>query len=119
MCTAKHFANLLGFHSVSHSCNSLCYSDLWLYFLAQVEACRLTKTHCSRGGGKALPKGIIVETSDLHMRSLGFEEKDKVTRLTVHALVIVRQFRVATRVGAIVFLFGVTFYLNINDKLWR
>lgn len=53
------------------------------------------------------------------MRSLGFEEKDKVTRLTVHALVIVRQFRVATRVGAIVFLFGVTFYLNINDKLWR
>ncbi|XP_024402985.1 uncharacterized protein [Physcomitrium patens] len=68
----------------------------------EVEACRLTKTHCSRGGGKALPKGIIVETSDLHMRSLGFEEKDKVqTPMTKNLLAMavgIKQKKVADEI---------------------
>ncbi|KAG0601578.1 hypothetical protein M758_11G123200 [Ceratodon purpureus] len=42
------------------------------------EPCFLTKTHCSRGGAEALPRGIIVETSDLQFRSLSYEEESEV-----------------------------------------
>lgn len=39
--------------------------------------CYSTKTHCNRGGAGALPKGIIVETSDLQFRSLSYEEENE------------------------------------------
>ncbi|KAG0563406.1 hypothetical protein KC19_8G028400 [Ceratodon purpureus] len=41
------------------------------------DECYLTKAHCSRGGGEALPKGIIVETTDLRLRSLVMEKDSK------------------------------------------
>ena len=46
------------------------------------EACYKTKAHCS-GGGEALPKGIIVETTDLQFRSLALESEDKVAEPTL------------------------------------
>lgn len=42
------------------------------------DECYLTKAHCSRGGGEALSKGIIVETTDLRLRSLVMEKDSKV-----------------------------------------
>lgn len=55
------------------------YFDQFLSFPVQDKGpCYLTKVHCSRGGAEALPRGIIVDTSDLQFRSLSYEEENEV-----------------------------------------
>ena len=57
----------------------LCYlSDRLLSSPQEKEPCYVTKTHCSRGGAESLPRGVIVETSDLQFRSLKDEEENEV-----------------------------------------
>lgn len=65
------------------------HSWLLVCFLAKGnESCHITKTHCSRGG-------IVVETSDLHFRSLGKVEENVVAVLTTYAIVWWKNFLLA------------------------